>query len=166
MPSIAIHAIGGRSIDQTISVLESLDHELAQSSYIRMEHAQLIDLPMALRAKDLGIVLSMQPNFTSDSVHYADRLDEAHLRTNNPFRMLIDEAGFEPGRDLIFGSDGMPHGVEYALTQALFPAFESQRVSLDEFRAAYCLEESAGSVDIEVDHAAKTVRLVNRIPRN
>ena len=156
---LAVHAIGDRAISQTLSVLESIDRTVIDRSKIRLEHVQLIDLATARRAKELGLILSMQPNFTSDSVHYADRLDAEYLAANNPFRMLIDEAGFVPGEDLIFGSDGMPHGIEYALEQALFPAFEGQQISLEEFKAAYCMPQSAGELEVLIDHDSKTVRM-------
>ena len=38
----------------------------------------------------------MQPNFSEDSRQYADRLPAGFPCLNNPFRMLIDEAGFVP----------------------------------------------------------------------
>ena len=103
-----------------------------------MEHAQLISLEQAKRAKDLGLIMSMQPNFNIDSVDYASRLPAGVAERNNPFRMLIDDAGFVPGTDLILGSDGMPHGVEYATEQSFNPAFESQKLSRKEFIAGYC----------------------------
>ena len=147
---LAIHAIGDRAIGQCLATLEKLNAASATPE-IRIEHAQLIDLAMAKRAKRLGLTLSMQPNFNSDSVDYRDRLSAGYCAANNPFRMLIDQAGFECGRDLIFGSDGMPHGVEFALRQALFPSHANQRLSLDEFRAGYCLaDESQGHIDIEL----------------
>ncbi len=135
--SIAIHAIGDRAIEQVISSLEGIGTAIENFPEIRIEHAQLIDLPSAHRAKRMGIILSMQPNFNSDSINYADRLPEGYAERNNPFRMLIDQAGYEPGRDLIFGSDGMPHGADYALQQSLHPTIENQRISLAEFLKAY-----------------------------
>ena len=107
---VAIHAIGDRAIEQVLGVLERLDRDGLSFPLVRLEHVQFIDQAQARRAKDLGLVLSMQPNFNSDSQDYADRLAPRWLERNNPFRMLIDQAGFEPGQDLIFGSDGMPHG--------------------------------------------------------
>ena len=65
---------------------------------MRLEHVQFITLPQARRAKDLGVILSMQPNFNSDSEDYADRLGPRDLEANNPFRMLIDQAGFPAAR--------------------------------------------------------------------
>ena len=135
--SIAIHAIGDRAIEQTLTTLERLGGSRDQFPNIRLEHAQLINLQQAKRAKQMGVVLSMQPNFNSDSVDYKDRLPVDYPARNNPFRMLIDQVEFQPGVDLLFGSDGMPHGAKFALQQALFPKHEQQRLTLDEFVAGY-----------------------------
>ncbi len=144
---IAIHAIGDRAIEQTIGVLQSINaNQMFQE--IRMEHAQLISRSMAQQAKDLGITLLMQPNFSVDSVDYADRLPAGYAELNNPFRMLIDDIGFQPGVDLVFGSDGMPHGVDYALAQSLTPAFASQRLTLDEFKSGYCSQSTELTYEI------------------
>lgn len=135
--AVAIHAIGDRAIGQVLNALEALDRAGLRFPAIRLEHVQFIDALQARRARDLGATLSMQPNFTSDSVDYADRLGPAWLARNNPFRMLIDQIGFQPGVDLIFGSDGMPHGLEYAAAWSLFPPFPGQRLSWEELLAGH-----------------------------
>jgi hypothetical protein len=102
----------------------------------------------------------MQPNFSHDSIGYADRLPDGYPQHNNPFRMLIDEAGFIPGVDLVLGSDGMPHGFREGLRQSLFPPHAQQALSLQEFMAGYCLPEKsspAGHIDVEIDHDARQV---------
>ena len=72
--------------------------------------------------------------------------------------MLIDDVGFEPGKDLILGSDGMPHGIKYAMEMALFPPVPGQRLSLDEFIAGYCMEtEEQGFIDLQIDETKQTV---------
>lgn len=162
--ALAIHAIGDRAIEQVLRVLGGLSRDGVRLPVIRLEHVQLIDETQARRARDLGLTLSMQPNFNSDSVDYADRLDTAGLAANNPFRMLIDRVGFVPGRDLVFGSDGMPHGVEYALQWSLFPAYPGQRLSVDEVIAGYGPAASRGGVDVEVDEARRQVRVVGVLP--
>ena len=140
-PRLAVHAIGDRAIEQTLRCLEQ-DDRYRNFDELRIEHAQLISLEQARRAKNMGICLSMQPNFNVDSTNYEDRLPSTLCRANNPFRMLIDEIGFVPGDDLIFGSDGMPHGAQEAADQSFQPPLESQRLSIDEFRAGYCSRES------------------------
>ncbi len=153
---MAIHAIGDRAIDQVIDVMERVGPSPGR---VRIEHAQLISLRSAERAKALGIHLCMQPNFSDDSLHFASRLPDGYVNLNNPFRMLIDRVGFVPGKDLFFGSDGMPHGVEEALRQSLFPSIAGQRVTLDEFVAGYCVtDRGKGHVEVEIDRGAGSVR--------
>jgi len=163
---LSVHALAHRCIEQILRCIEGLANEGVHLSAVRLEHLQFISLDQARRAKRLGVVLSMQPNFNSDSVDFADRLIPRHRAENDPFRMLIDQAGFVPGEDLVFGSDGMPHGPEYALQWSLFPAYESQRLSPEEFAAGYKPEEGRahglageGSA-FEVDEAARRVRRI------
>jgi hypothetical protein len=134
---LSVHALAHRCIEQILRCIEDLANEGVHLPAVRLEHLQFISLDQAKRAKKLGIILSMQPNFNSDSVDFIDRLVPRHRAENDPFRMLIDQAGFVPGVDLVFGSDGMPHGPEYALQWSLFPAYESQRLSPEEFVAGY-----------------------------
>ena len=146
--SIAIHAIGDRAIEQTLQSLENMGPRIDRFHQVRIEHAQMISVEAAQRAKRLGVILSMQPNFNSDSRDYADRLGPDYARQNNPFRMLIDDVGFQPGIDLILGSDGMPHGAKEALSQSLHPVYESQQLTLEEFLAAYAA--NIGSFEVEL----------------
>ncbi|HAE22962.1 MAG TPA: hypothetical protein DCG47_11645 [Spirochaetaceae bacterium] len=157
---LAVHAIGGIAIDQALAACERALREGARFTTARLEHVQFIDRNQASKARELGLTLSMQPNFSSDSRDYADRLPAAALAANNPFRMLIDEAGFTPGKDLIFGSDGMPHGIAYPAREALFPDYPGQRLSLEELVAGYGLSRGIeGSVWLEIDEERKTVRI-------
>ena len=150
--AVAVHAIGDRAISQLVEAVRKLTGNGIKFPGIRMEHCQFIDEKTAREAKDLGIVFSMQPNFSTDSTVYSDRLLPFYLETNNPFRMLIDKVGFVPGEDLIFGSDGMPQGAEAALKAALFPPFPGQRLTLEEFTAGYCMpDNSYGSIELEID---------------
>jgi predicted amidohydrolase YtcJ len=153
----AVHAIGDAAVEQLLRALERLAIPRRDLS-VRVEHAQLIAPEQARRAKRLGLALCMQPNFSEDSACYADRLPPPLLRRNNPFRMLIDKAGFVPGADLVFGSDGMSHGAAPALRAALFPPCPGQRLTLEEFRAGYCLPDlAAGWLDLTMDAAKRKV---------
>jgi predicted amidohydrolase YtcJ len=162
--ALSAHAIGREAIAQILRCLESLPRAAPEFPAIRLEHAQFISLKQARICKELGIKLSMQPNFSADSVEYTDRLCPRHRSENDPFRMLIDEARFVPGEDLLFGSDGMPHGPEEALRWSLFPAFEGQRLSIDELIAGYgpSLGYPAGAprpgAAFAIDEAARSIR--------
>ncbi|WP_075086021.1 amidohydrolase family protein [Mariniblastus fucicola] len=137
--AIAIHAIGDRAIDQVVHAVADLRTETSFRNQVRIEHAQLISLETARVAKESEIILSMQPNFSADSAEYSDRLPQRYLLANNPFRMLIDEVGFIPGDDLIFGSDGMPPGATEAVHQSLCPPFpDRQALTIEELVAGYC----------------------------
>jgi len=153
---VAIHAIGEDAIVQALDALERARTSASMPTFVRLEHVQFIDPAMARRARDLGVTLSMQPNFTEDSEAYADRLSPDRLRTNNPFRMLIDKVGFTPGRDLVFGSDGMPHGIAGAARWSLFPPYPGQRLSLEELVAGYGPSRGpSGSFRLVVDEDAR-----------
>ena len=159
---LAVHVIGERAIGQVLDGFEKLATRGISFPYLRLEHCQFITRRNARRAKDLGTILSMQPNFSVDSVIYRDRLNLEQLQNNNPFRMLIDEAGFEPGKDLILGSDGMPHGATCALQSSLFPPQPGQALSLDEFVAGYGMPDLRhGSIEIEIDDTSFQISLLN-----
>ena len=156
--AVAVHAIGDGAIDQVIRVLSNIKKEISSIPEIRMEHCQLITRNNAEKAKELGIILSMQPNFNVDSLYYTDRLPERYISQNNPFRMLIDEVGFTPGKDMLFGSDGMPYGVDDSLKCSLFPPYPSQKLMLDEYIAGYCIpDREHGHIEIEIDEEKQLI---------
>jgi predicted amidohydrolase YtcJ len=151
----SVHAIGDLAVKQAVRTARRLKEEGLWFPLLRLEHCQFIPESAAREAKEMGIVISMQPNFSIDSTIYTDRLSQRYLEWNNPFRMLIDTVGFIPGEDLILGSDGMPQGVEGAVSSALFPPFPHQRLTLDEFTAAYCMPDTQhGEIQVEIDETA------------
>ncbi len=159
---LAIHAIGQIAIEQALRALEKLESESRRYKTVRLEHVQFISRSQAAQAKRLGVILSMQPNFTSDSVDYADRLSQSCLALNNPFRMLIDDLGFVPGKDLLFGSDGMPHGIAYPAQWSLFPPFPAQRLSLEELLAGYGHARGiTGLLRLVIDEDKRSVSLIS-----
>jgi predicted amidohydrolase YtcJ len=156
---MAIHAIGDAAIDQVVSAVEAVARRVSARHTIRMEHAQFMSESTARRARALGMHLCMQPNFSEDSVTYADRLPAGYPARNNPFRMLIDRVGYVPGNDLFFGSDGMPHGAQEALRQSLFPdgGYAGQVLTMDEFIAGYCMpDDTQGAIEVEADATNRT----------
>jgi predicted amidohydrolase YtcJ len=165
--AVSMHAIGDLAVEQALRSLETLKSRGLSFPLVRLEHVQLMTLTQAFRLKSLGVTLSMQPNFSSDSRDYTDRLPSSYLQANNPFRAIIDEVGFVPGKDLIFGSDGMPNGIAYAATEALFPDYPGQRLSIEELVAGYGPSKGVtGRVTLAVDEDARrvTVAKVERDP--
>ena len=155
--SVAAHALGELAIEQLVDIIEKENIKLP---CLRIEHAQYISLAVAKRCKKLEITLSMQVCFSEESVLFKGKLTDECLLKNNPFRMLIDEAGFEPGKDLLFGSDGMPHGAKSALNNAFFPPVKNQVLTQDEFIKGYCLKSAEhGSINYEIENN-KVVNIV------
>jgi predicted amidohydrolase YtcJ len=162
--AISMHALGHLAIAQALRVLAALEEDGLRFPSARLEHVQFMSPDQARRCKAFGVVLSMQPNFNSDSSDYADRLIRRHRKENDPFRMLIDEAGFVPGQDLLFGSDGMPHGPEFALRWGLYPEHEGQRLAPEELASGYGPArgiEGEGSA-FALDDEARAVSRVDR----
>jgi len=156
---LAVHAIGHRAIAQAIRVLDASRKRGARFPGVRLEHVQFISEGQARECKRLGLVLSVQPNFNSDSTDYADRLCPRHRAENDPFRMLVDRAGFVPGEDLVLGSDGMPHGPECAFRQSLFPPLPSQALSVEELVAGYGAARGAAGRGISLLSTEKGLRV-------
>lgn len=155
---VAVHAIGDLAIKKLVEVFSLCSIWKMDLSGSRIEHAEMISLESAKKAKDLGLILCPQPNFTTDNVAYHDRLSEKQLSSINNFRMLIDKVGFKPGEDLFFGSDGMPSGAKAALQYSLFPTLKSQELTLDEFIQGYTVrDETKGFIEFEVDYANRMV---------
>jgi predicted amidohydrolase YtcJ len=152
---VAVHSVGYGGIEQLLRVLENNNIKIP---LIRLEHAMFITKEQAFRAKRIGIILSMQPNFSYDSIVFKKTIKEETLSKNNPFRMLIDEVGFEPGKNLIFSSDGMPSGIEFAVQQALFPPYKNQKLTIKELVSGYSIKRAR---DISLKIENKNVSIIN-----
>lgn len=157
---ISLHVIGDRALDQVLAALKKVKAEGLWFPLVRVEHAQFITKPQAQAFKERGVVLCMQPNFSQDSIDLAETLPEGYPEINNPFRMLIDDVGYVPGKDLIFGSDGMPHGVECGMGNALFPPYKGQELTFDEFIKGYTNPNAPAALQVEIDYDRKQVRLL------
>ncbi len=98
---IAAHAIGDAAVRAVLDAIERVGPKTPGS---RIEHCELIDEADVPRFARLGVIASVQPChllYDIEALHRGlpDRLDRVL-----PLRELID-AGLEPGRGLIFGSD-------------------------------------------------------------
>jgi hypothetical protein len=108
---VALHAIGDGAIDVVLNAFEKANATLKGH---RIEHAEMIDLEQANRAREMDLILCIQPNFNVTFMEtYIKALGEDRAKAMNPLKML-DEVGVE----MIFGSDMMPFdakiGLEYA----------------------------------------------------
>ncbi|OYD14227.1 hypothetical protein CH333_08525 [candidate division WOR-3 bacterium JGI_Cruoil_03_44_89] len=112
---VFIHAIGERAIGQ---VLDVYGRELKDNSRRhRIEHFELADDTLIRRARKLGIILAMQPNFITNwgksGGMYQKVFGEGGLHTNR-FKTVLRE-----GCIVCFGSDSMPPGPIYGIRGAV-----------------------------------------------
>ena len=102
---IAAHAIGDGAVR---AVLDALERVKPSSRGHRIEHAEVIDrddVARIVRLRDeLGLMISVQPCHLLTDIEALSRALPDRLDRVLPLRELI-EAGLEPGRDLLFGSD-------------------------------------------------------------
>jgi predicted amidohydrolase YtcJ len=138
--AIALHAIGLRAIRQALSTYAS-PRPIAED-LLRIEHGEQCDDAAMERAAELGVVWSMQPNFTArwqgTGGMYEAMLGPARARSLNRFRSV-----WRSGR-LLFGSDMMPAGPLEGLIGALEHPDPAERLPLAAALQAYMLD---GPVD-------------------
>jgi len=130
----AIHAIGDRAIEQVLQAHARIgtSPELRH----RIEHFELPTGEQIERANDLGLCVSMQPNFvfnwSGPGKMYKRRLGKARDARIDPHRLVLDA-----GIPLAFGSDCMPISPLYGLHAAVNAPHPEQRVPLEEGILAY-----------------------------
>ncbi|MBS3737189.1 MAG: amidohydrolase [Candidatus Bipolaricaulota bacterium] len=155
---VAIHAIGDRAMTQAIDSLQTAINSHDIPDYVpphRIEHCEMATDGQIERMAELGIIASMQPNFTGKwglpGGMYEDRFDRDKLSELNMLGRFQDQ-----GVQLSFGSDGMPFGPLYGLHWAVNSPFESQKLSPKEALKAYTsgsayaggLEGKVGSIEV------------------
>jgi len=104
---LAIHAIGNRAIDLVLDCFEKANLREKKRLRHRIEHGEMLSLEHTQKMKRLGIIASMQPNFTGQwglaGGLYDHRLGRERTELMNPLGSVIRE-----GVKLVFGSDCMP----------------------------------------------------------
>ncbi|MFW9854172.1 MAG: amidohydrolase [Candidatus Thorarchaeota archaeon] len=141
--TICIHAIGDQAIERLLTCYEkgikAAGHNSSERQH-RIEHAEMISDDQIRRAKELGILLSMQPNFLKweyPGELYEQRLGKDRCMTLNRFAAIL-----EHGHMLNFGSDNMPlspfYGIRYAAT---FPSKEV-KIPVSEALKAYTVSNA------------------------
>jgi predicted amidohydrolase YtcJ len=147
--TICIHAIGDQAIERLLDCYEqgiSLGGKKRSANKHRIEHAEMINRKQVLRAKKMGILLSMQPNFLKweyPNELYEQRLGKARFLLLNRFNMVLKQ-----GAHLSFGSDNMPLNPLFGIHLAVnFPSDEV-RIRISEAIRAYTLS-NAEALSIE-----------------
>lgn len=91
---LALYTIGDRAIELALNAHENALYQTGITGLRhRLEHAELINDRQIKRAKDLNVILSMQPSYETywggQGKMYEQRLGENYNRTN-PFKRIIE----------------------------------------------------------------------------
>ncbi len=92
---LALYTIGDRAIELALNAHENALYQTGITGLRhRLEHAELANDRQIKRAKDLGIIFSMQPSYESHwggpGKMYQQRLGDNYKRTN-PFKEIVDK---------------------------------------------------------------------------
>ncbi|MEA3355904.1 MAG: amidohydrolase [Candidatus Bipolaricaulota bacterium] len=148
---LAIHAIGTQALSQVLGCLEAvLQDDPKPHLRHRIEHCEMLTEEQVQRMKDLGVIASMQPNFTGEwglpGGMYEGRFGRERIETMNPLRWVVDS-----GVPLALGSDCMPFGPLYGIHWAVNAPFPAQRLSVEEAVRGYTMGAAfAGNAEQEV----------------
>ncbi|MFP3953297.1 MAG: amidohydrolase [Candidatus Acetothermia bacterium] len=153
---VVVHAIGDQAIERVARCFAELGPGKGRPDQLRhrIEHLVMATDDQVKWIKDLGLVASLQPNFTGNwglpGGMYEERLGREKLPSLNRFALFR-----ESGVDLAFGSDGMPFDPLYGIHWAVNSPFESARMEPEEAIKAYTLggafaagdEDDLGSIE-------------------
>jgi len=121
----------------------------------RIEHGEMLSLEHTQKMKRLGIIASMQPNFTGQwglaGGLYDHRLGRERTELMNPLGSVIRE-----GVKLVFGSDCMPFDPLYGIHWAVNAPYPLQKVSVAQAFRSYTMmgayssfeEQTKGTIEI------------------
>lgn len=131
---VAVHAIGDRTARRVIHAFELAG--VTPADRARVEHLELADDEDVRRAASMGVVASVQPNFTGEWGHpggmYEQRLGWDRARRLNRFGSYQ-----AAGLPVAFGSDDMPLGPLYGIASALAAPEKEQRLPVEDALRAY-----------------------------
>ncbi|MCC6678787.1 MAG: amidohydrolase family protein [Phycisphaerales bacterium] len=105
--TLAVHAIGDAAVRTTLDAFDLFTSSLrpsVPSCVLRIEHAELIDEADIPRFHRPGLIASLQPCHLLADIEALECSLPHRLDRVLPIRDLIN-AGLEPGRTLLFGSD-------------------------------------------------------------
>ncbi len=127
---LAIHAIGTKAIH---TALNTLGEVISPTNPLRhrIEHFELPYKKHIDHAKELNILLSMQPNFIGNWSKpgglYEHALQEKLYRYNNPIGDIV-----KTGINIALGSDCMPAGPAYGISSVATSPFSHQKLSKEQ----------------------------------
>lgn len=130
----ALHAIGDLGVEATLDAFRAAG--VTPRHRARIEHAEMVTDEQLDEMRRLGVVASVQPNFTGEwgmpGQMYEERLGRERALLLNRLRIYADA-----GVPLAFGSDHMPYGPLRGIHDAVNGPTAAHRLSVEEALAAY-----------------------------
>jgi len=124
---IATHAIGDKAIKRAIEYAKSWFEEKGEGTF-RIEHFEMAGKKDILKeTAQLGIWVSSQPNFITDIVSYEKKLGKERTRIICPHKSIV-----KANIPMMFGTDGMPQNMLFAIWCATHHPNAKERISLEE----------------------------------
>jgi len=157
---LIIHAIGNRAIKGIIDVFEN---RISNGNPLRhrIEHCELVDEEDISRLVELGVVLSMQPNFiyrwSEAGGMYEKALGERY-RLNNPIAILV-----KAGITVAFGSDCMPLSPLIGIEGTTQAPFDCQRLGLEDSIYCYTHNSAYAGFSLGTEGEIKTGKEANLV---
>ncbi len=162
---VMTHALGDAAVQNVVEAYTEVagSHEMTRP---RIEHLELVPGPAWSAMRELGVVASMQPNFTVNwgmpGGMYESALGARYVTANN-YRKGLDCS-------LAFGSDCMPIGPLFGLKGALEHPDANARLTVEQAVTAYTgggafagmMEGKVGSID--TGKASDLVVLTGDVP--
>jgi len=142
---LMVHAIGDRAISTSIDAFIEAS-ERSEKLRHRLEHAEMLWEENIKKIRDIGLILSTQPNFahkwSRSSEMNEKRLGEERLKKCNPYwdiqRALIK---------MTFGSNNMPMSPLYGIYSAVNHPIMEQRISAYNALQSYTMNGAYTSKD-------------------
>lgn len=150
LKTIAVHAIGDAGIRRALDLAKLWMAERGESANdcrFRIEHFELATQTIIDETKEIGCWVVCQPNFLLD-VRYADRLG-SRVEMICPHKEIVSR-----GIKTMFGTDGMPNSMLYAIYLATHAKHESQRITFAQALAASTRTAAIFEGDIRGEIAA------------
>lgn len=139
----SLHAIGDAAITQVLDAFARLPAGQRRNLRPRIEHFEVHSRDHVERARELGVVLSMQPNFVGEwnlpGGMYEKRLGSPRFKHLNEFNRIR-----KAGVALSFGSDCMPLDPWFGLQGAVSAPHASQRLTVNQAIFAYTMGSAYG----------------------
>lgn len=159
----ATHAIGDEAIDFVLKAFEKISNpELIRKGRHRIEHAEYLLDRQLKKVNDLGLVLSMQPNFPGrwgqPGQLYETRLGPERYKLLNRFRKIIDEKA-----KLCFGSDNMPLDPLLGIWSVAAHTIEGIRISAKEALYYFTLGAAFSSFEENIKGSIEPGKLADLV---